>query len=313
MKPRRSVSFHIRIALALACLAWFSLLGQALAAVTLVSFTATPAPGQAILRWETASEVKIAGYYITRSLQAAGSYSRVSPLIPALGEGIGGATYEFIDTGLTDGTVYYFKLEVIETDNTSTFHGPIFTTPGNATYTPTPSQTPTSTRTPTASPVPTTVTPPGANPTQTASLPASQPTAVINSPTATPSATRTSVSTPLTPPPELTLQKTLTPSSTMTATLTPPGSLEQPTNAPAGTQVTGAPTQSLLQPTVPPPGWLSPTPAPFTPTLSPTPPAEPAAADTQPDLFQLISLGLLGAVALGGGIYWALFSRNQQK
>lgn len=299
------------LSLTLACLACLSLLGHALAAVTLVSFTATPAPGQAMIRWETASEVKIAGYYVNRSLQAAATYSRVSALIPALGEGIGGAIYEYIDTGLTNGTVYYYKLEVVETDNTSTFHGPIFTTPGNATYTPTASQTPTATRTRTAIP----------SSTPSLTFTASPIASLTTAPAATQAPTTgNQVATPLTPPPELTAQTTLALSSTQLANVPSQGSPVKPTSAMAGTQNPNAPTQSLYKDTVPPPGWISPTPAPFTAspaplrsTPSPVSPAEPEPAANQPDLFQLISLGLLGAAVLGGVIYWSLHIRNPQK
>jgi len=112
------------------------------ASVTLVSFTATPGNGQVVLRWETATEINNAGFFVRRSTQEAGDYARISSFMPAQGDGLLGAIYVYNDTAVTNGVTYYYKLEAVDNSQNVEFHGPISATPG-----PTPTALSTSTTT----------------------------------------------------------------------------------------------------------------------------------------------------------------------
>ena len=127
----------------------------ALAAVTLVSFTATGGDGQVLIEWETASEINNIGFNLWRSTREMGDYVKLNDLLipsQALGSVIG-ASYSYMDTAVVGGTTYYYKLESIATDGSSELHGPISATPG-AQPTATPTGTPADTLTPTAIPPP---------------------------------------------------------------------------------------------------------------------------------------------------------------
>jgi hypothetical protein len=52
-----------------------------------------------------------------------------SSLIPAHGSPTQGAIYQFIDEGVKNRTIYYYKLEDIDLNGTSTMHGPVSVTP----------------------------------------------------------------------------------------------------------------------------------------------------------------------------------------
>ncbi|HEX7973071.1 MAG TPA: hypothetical protein VF498_01575 [Anaerolineales bacterium] len=162
-----------------------------LAAVSLVSFTAVPGNAQVLLRWETATEFNNAGFFIQRSLQETGTYQRVSSFIPSTGDGMTGGSYSFTDPGLTNGTRYYYKLEAVNSDQSTEMYGPIQATPAAVAATSTPSPTVTFTSQPNPSITPTPTTGPTATPTWTA-----QPAATR---TRTPTATRfpTSTSAPI--------------------------------------------------------------------------------------------------------------------
>ena len=49
--------------------------------------------------------------------------------IPGLGSSPRGARYRYTDTGLTNGTPYWYVLEDIDTASVSTFHGPVSAVP----------------------------------------------------------------------------------------------------------------------------------------------------------------------------------------
>lgn len=136
---------------------WLSLASQPLlAAVTLSGFGALAQTDSIKVFWETASEVNMSVFYVLRAPSEAGTYNRISNFIPAEGD-LGGAIYEYIDENVEAGTTYYYKLEAVETNGSSEFHGPVsarIPLPGEN-NTPTPSPTPTLTPTPTT-PTPTT-------------------------------------------------------------------------------------------------------------------------------------------------------------
>ena len=98
--------------------------------INLSSFTATPKAGKVILQWNTESETDNAGFNIYRSESENGEYIKINDsLIPAQGSSTQGASYEFIDTDVKNRKTYYYKLEDIDLNGVSTFHGPVSATP----------------------------------------------------------------------------------------------------------------------------------------------------------------------------------------
>jgi hypothetical protein len=155
---------------------------SASASVTIVYFRAIPGDEEITLQWETATELDNAGFFINRSDNIDGQYQRInSTIIPAEGDGLTGATYEFVDDDVINGQTYWYKLETIDFGQNSQFYDPVSAVPGS-TPTPTPTEdTPTATvtkvasttiPTPTKTPIPTStsiivppsLTPPGGNP-----------------------------------------------------------------------------------------------------------------------------------------------------
>lgn len=202
---------------------------SAIAAVTLAAFTVTGENEVVYVEWETATELNNAGFYVWRSLTESGTYTRISPLIPAdQTDPLSGAYYEYIDYDVTNGTIYWYKLEAIDSnDQSSEFYGPLFAIPGEATPTRTATQlgAPTQTRTATI------------NPTGTSTQP--QPTAASATPYPAPNATATfPASTPL----------PTQPFPTLPPQPTSPGVL-QPTPTQLSTPVT--PTTSTVESVVP--------------------------------------------------------------
>ena len=135
--------------------------------VTLVSFTATALAGkpEITVKWETATEFDTVGFFIARRDSSTGPFARVSPFIPHEGDTVVGATYVFTDGIPALNQTYYYRLEVINTNQTIDYHGPITaTTSVPATNTPTPTRTSTATstltRTPTFTPTATPTTQP---------------------------------------------------------------------------------------------------------------------------------------------------------
>ena len=128
---------------------------SAYANVTLVSFMATTAPGipNIDIEWETATEINTAGFFITRSDSAGGTYQRMSDFIPHLGNDIVGSPYGWTDGNTVLNRTYWYKLEEVTTSQESIFYGPISATAGvSVTNTPMTTPTRTPTRTPTLTP-----------------------------------------------------------------------------------------------------------------------------------------------------------------
>lgn len=94
-------------------------------AVTLVSFTADiHDDGQVILNWKTATEIDNAGFNLYRATDPRGPWTQINgSLIPAQGDMVTGANYRFEDNP-GSGTFYY-RLEDVDFNGVSTFHGPV--------------------------------------------------------------------------------------------------------------------------------------------------------------------------------------------
>ncbi|MCX5885280.1 MAG: DUF1566 domain-containing protein [Proteobacteria bacterium] len=98
--------------------------------ITLSSFTTTPSDRAIILKWTTASEIDNAGFNLYRAESENGEYVKInSSLIPAQGSATQGATYQFVDENVQNRKTYYYKLEDIDLNGTSTLHGPVSAAP----------------------------------------------------------------------------------------------------------------------------------------------------------------------------------------
>ncbi len=101
-------------------------------AVTLAAFTAAVQDHAVLLTWETAQELDNLGFNLYRGESAAGPWTRLNAeLIPAQHPGaVFGATYTWLDEGMTPGATYFYRLEDVNVYGASTFHGPISITAG---------------------------------------------------------------------------------------------------------------------------------------------------------------------------------------
>jgi hypothetical protein len=101
--------------------------------VKLMSFTAAPGEGSVTLEWRTGSELDNLGFHVYRGLSGEGPWTRLtSSLIPGLGSSPLGQAYSWLDTGLVNGTTYFYRLEDVDTSSKSTSHGPVSATPQSA-------------------------------------------------------------------------------------------------------------------------------------------------------------------------------------
>lgn len=123
------------------------------AAVSLIYFQAVPDNQRIKLQWATATEMNNAGFFVQRSLTRDSGYVRLNTvIIPAKGDGLTGSTYEYPDNTVSGGTQYWYRLESIDTFQTSQFSDPI-----SATISSSPTAGPTSTATATPTPTSTTL------------------------------------------------------------------------------------------------------------------------------------------------------------
>jgi hypothetical protein len=89
------------------------LLGLGVAAVRIGS------PARVIVTWETASEVDTAGFYVYRSRFPEGPFSPISESpVPAEGDPLVGASYQYEDEEVAWGQQYFYQLEEVERDGT---------------------------------------------------------------------------------------------------------------------------------------------------------------------------------------------------
>jgi hypothetical protein len=94
--------------------------------ITLSSFTAKGKK----LEWVTESEIDNAGFNIWRAEAEAGPYVQLNDeIIPAKGSATQGAKYTFTDKTAQGRNTYFYKLQDIDVYGTSTFHGPVSTSP----------------------------------------------------------------------------------------------------------------------------------------------------------------------------------------
>jgi hypothetical protein len=74
--------------------------------------------------------VNNAGFNIYRAESADGTYQKINDsLIQAQGSPTQGAVYDYVDKDVKNKKTYYYKLEDVEVNGTSTLHGPVSATP----------------------------------------------------------------------------------------------------------------------------------------------------------------------------------------
>ena len=78
--------------------------------------------GSVKVHWKTNTEIAISGFYIQRSLSMDTGYTRVSEFIDSQAISPSGAEYEYNDSNLINGTTYWYKLEIIDDDQNSSFY-----------------------------------------------------------------------------------------------------------------------------------------------------------------------------------------------
>ena len=96
-------------------------------AVTLSAFKATPSEGAIIIEWETASELDLWSFDITRAETPEGPRARLNEdVIPSQAPGsVLGNSYEYSDLKVVPGQVYYYWLEAVDGSGQATVYGPV--------------------------------------------------------------------------------------------------------------------------------------------------------------------------------------------
>jgi hypothetical protein len=79
-----------------------------------------------MVEWTTATELNTAGFNVYRSERAEGPYVRINPqLIPASDRPLVGGKYKYEDANVVAGKTYYYQLEDLTLNGTSTQHEPV--------------------------------------------------------------------------------------------------------------------------------------------------------------------------------------------
>lgn len=80
-------------------------------------------PAQVTIQWETASEVEAAGFRLYRAASAEGPFTLLSEtLIPAQGDPLTGASYEYKDRETVWGREYFYQLEEVDLNGAANLH-----------------------------------------------------------------------------------------------------------------------------------------------------------------------------------------------
>ena len=99
--------------------------------VRLQAFSATPGDASVILEWRTASELSNLGFHVHRASSENGPWTRLTTsLVPGLGSSAVGQAYSFRDSGLVNGTRYFYRLDDVAAASKTTSHGPVSAVPG---------------------------------------------------------------------------------------------------------------------------------------------------------------------------------------
>ena len=94
--------------------------------IKLTTFEAAGGGETVKVSWITEHEYNNLGFNLYRSDKPGGPYVKLTKrIIPGLNYAGLGQTYEYIDTNVTRGELFYYRLEDIETSGERAFHGPI--------------------------------------------------------------------------------------------------------------------------------------------------------------------------------------------
>ncbi|MEA2079023.1 MAG: C25 family peptidase propeptide domain-containing protein, partial [Pseudomonadota bacterium] len=95
-------------------------------AVTLASFNARGENHTVRVDWQTAQEIRNLGFNLYRGPSPSGPFIKLNDsIIPGLKYSVKGKSYSFVDTNVSPGQLYYYKLEDIDVSGIRTFHGPV--------------------------------------------------------------------------------------------------------------------------------------------------------------------------------------------
>jgi hypothetical protein len=101
-------------------------IGASATAVALTSFSATGAGNDVRIDWHTGHEIANLGFNVYRAKSPAGPFKKInSALIPGLDYSALGKAYSYVDSDVSPGTLYYYKLEDIDAYGKRSMHGPI--------------------------------------------------------------------------------------------------------------------------------------------------------------------------------------------
>ncbi|MCS7221042.1 MAG: hypothetical protein RML36_02635 [Anaerolineae bacterium] len=233
------------------------------AAVTLMYFEAEVQGDGILLMWETGSETNNVGFYLYRSTDPA-QRGAMLIFIESTME-VTGDYYDYLDSQVTPGVTYYYRLGALDTNGNIEYYGPVvvmFPSPGMSTPTATPTPSPTALATQTPSFRPTATDTP--SPTATATFVALQPSTPTRTPTGASPPTLTPTPTWIAAPGVTPFQEaTGTSSPALTLAFTSP--LASPTVSPISEMPPASPATAMSSIAVPEP---------------PSPPAEPRAEDS---------------------------------
>ncbi len=102
----------------------FIMLGLAACAPVVI-----PTTTRVIVEWTTASELNTAGFNLYRSESKDGPYTKINAtLIPASANPLTGSHYRVEDNTAVPGQTYYYQLEDVELNGTTTRHEPYMMT-----------------------------------------------------------------------------------------------------------------------------------------------------------------------------------------
>jgi len=98
--------------------------------VKLQSLAAVAGDASVLLAWRTGSELENLGFHVYRGASADGPWARLTnALIPGLGSSAVGQAYAWTDSGLRNGTRYFYRLEDVDASSVATSHGPVSAVP----------------------------------------------------------------------------------------------------------------------------------------------------------------------------------------
>jgi hypothetical protein len=99
-------------------------------AVEIASFSAIPANGSVTLSWQTGDEADTFGFNIYRAEDAAGVYTKINSALIYAQAGVGtGADYIYVDSAVSNLDTYYYKLEGVHNDGSSSMSKTAYATP----------------------------------------------------------------------------------------------------------------------------------------------------------------------------------------